>query len=198
MHEVIGSIPTVPTKEQFRVFADRRLVADDVKAPSAGLLPLTLQAVENSYSKGLQAISVTGTRTQVSLLYEERDQLHHVIAGTKEQVYQVLSFHGNEFRVAAQARFTHDEEEHPVLRVQIDFLETPCSRILKLYRTPVGWKLKQEESPNVDYLLDAVVLAAPSAARAWLTTLLGSSDADYLHWKMAQIFGPILKMKEEP
>lgn len=188
----------VPTKEQFLAFAGKRFVTEDPRAASTGLLPLTLQAVENCYSKGLQAVTVSGTRTQISVLYEERDQLYHVIAGTKEPVYQILNFRGNEFRVAAQARFTHNEEENPVLRVQIDFLETPCSRILKLYLTPKGPLLRQEETPNVDYLLDTVILSAPTAgAKALLTSLLGSSDADYIHWKMDQVFGPMLKMKED-
>ena len=188
---------TVPTKEQFAVFTDKRLTTEDAKAPSAGLLPLTLQAVENSYSKGLQAVTVSGTRTQLTLLYEERDQLHYVFAGTKEPCYQILSFHGNEFRVAARARFTHDEEENPVLRIQLDFLETPCSRILKLVRTPKGWLLRQEETPNVDYLLDTMTLFANPTAKALLNGLMGSSDAEFLRWKMGQVFAPTLTMLED-
>ena len=188
----------IPAKEQLTVFSGKRFVADDPRAASAGLLPLTLQAVENCYSKGMEAVTVSASKAMVSVLYEERDQLYQVLAGTKEPLYQVLNFRGNEFRVAAQARFTHDEEEDPVLRVQLDFLETPCSRILKLIRTPKGWLLRQEETPNVDYILETVVLAAPNAAsKALLATLLGSSDADFLHWKMDQVFGPTLKMKEE-
>lgn len=187
----------IPTREQFLTFAGRRLAADDSRAASAGLLPLALQAVENCYSKGMEAITVSGTRTQVSVFYEERDQFYHILAGVKEPVYQVLSFRGNEFRVAAQARFTHDEDENPVLRVQIDFLETPCSRILKLILRPTGPILRQQETPNVDYLLDTMVLSAPTpASKALLSSLLGSSDADFIHWKMEQVFGPGLKMKE--
>ena len=188
----------VPTKEQLLAFAGKRFVADDPREASAGLLPLTLQAVENCYSKGMEAVAVSGTRTQVSLFYEERDQFYHVIAGIKEPVYQILNFGGNEFRVAAQARFTHDEDDHPVLRIRLDFLETPCSRILKLYLLPKGPVLRQQETPSVEYLLDTMVLSAPTASsKALLSSLLGSSDADYLHWKMEQVFGPALKLKED-
>lgn len=188
----------VPTREQFAVFADRRFVTEDPKAAASGLLPLTLQAVENVYTKGLQAVSVTGTRTQVTLLYEERDQLHVLFAGTKQPCYQVLNFRGNEFRVAAQARFTHNEEEEPVLRIQIDFLETPVSRILKLTKSRHGWKLKQEETPDVEYLMDTMVLKANSpASKALLSSLLGSADAEFLHWKLDQVFAPAMELQEE-
>jgi len=190
---------SVPVREQLAVFSGKRFVADDPRSVSSGLLPLTLQAVENSYSKGLEAITISGSRTQISVLYEEHDQLHHIIAGTKEPVYQVLRFHGNEFRVAAQARFTHDEDENPVLRVQLDFLETPCSRILKLFCTPDGWLVKQEETPSVEYILETMTLKAPTPAiKAWLNSLLGSSDADFLRWKIDQVFAPTLQFQEAP
>jgi len=198
LQELCSCTGPVPIKEQLSIFDNKRLTANDEKAASAGLLPLTLQAVENCYSKGLEAISVSASKNQVSILYEERDQLHHIIAGTKEPVYQVLQFQGNEFRAAAQARFTHDADENPVLRVQIDFLETPCSRILKLSRMPLGWKLQQEETPTVDYLLNTMALKAPTPTmKAWLNTLLGSSDAEFLHWKLGQVFAPTLTMKED-
>lgn len=189
---------TVPTKAQFSVFADKRLVADDPKAPAAGLLPLVLQATENCYSKGLQAITIAGTRTQPELFYEERDQLLHLYLGTKEPHYQDLIYHGNVFRVAAQARFTHDEDDNPVLCIRIDCLETPCTRSLKLIRLPGGWKLRQDENPHIAYLLDGAADAAPNAAsRAIVSTILGSSESDYLYWKLDQIFSPTLKFREE-
>lgn len=188
----------VPTKEQLAIFSGRRFVADDPHAPSVGLLPLALQATENCYSKGMEAIAISASKNQISLLYEERDGLHHIIAGTKEPIYQVLNFRGNEFRVAAQACFTYDEDDHPVLRVQLDFLETPCSRILKLVLLPKGPVLRQAETPSMDYLMDAVVLSAPgSASKALLNSLLGSSDAEFIHWKMEQVFNPSLKLKED-
>ena len=186
-----------PTKDQFSVFANRRFLTEDPKAPSTGLLPLTLQTVENSYSRGLQSIAVTGTRTQVTVLYEERDQMHCIFAGTKEPCFQILNFHGNEFRVAARARFTHDEEENPVLRIQLDFLETPCSRILKLIHTPRGWQLRQEETPNVDYLLETMTMFVHPTGKALLNNLMGSADAEFIHWKINQLFSPTLALQEE-
>lgn len=185
----------LPKKAQFAIFDQRRFLVPDAKAPSCGLLPLTLQAVENSYSHGLEAISICADQNQVTVLYEERDQLHQILAGTAEPIYQSLRFHGNEFRVAAQARFTHDEDEHPVLRIQLDFLETPCTRILKLKHLPHGWLLTQEELPVMDYLLDTMSLSG-SAAKTLVHTLLGSSDDDFLHWKLSRLFCPTLHLEE--
>ena len=198
LRELADCTGRLPEKGSLEAFRNCRFRTRDPRACSAGLLPLTLQAVENSYSRGLQAISVGGDRDVITVLYEERDQLHEILAGTKEPLCQNLTFHGNSFRVAAQARVTHDEDDNPVLRLQLDFLETPCSRILKLIRRRDGVVLKQEETPNVDYLFDTMLLAAPNAAtRAILNSILGSSDTEFLQWKLAQVFAPVLEMEEE-
>ena len=195
---LVAQPEAVPTKEQFLDFAGKRFLADDPRAASSGLLPLTLQAVENCYSKGMEAIAIGGTRTQVSLFYEERNCFYHIIAGIREPVYQILNFSGNEFRAAAQARFTRDEDGNPILRVRLDFLETPCSRILKLVLLPTGPVLRQQETPNMDYIMDTIVLSAPTpGTKTLLYSLLGSSDSDLIRWKMEQVFGPSLKMKED-
>ena len=188
----------LPSREAFARFAGKRFVTRDPKAAASGLLPLTLQAVENSYSKGLQAITVGGTRAMPEIFYEERDQLHHLKTGTKTPCYQSLNFHGNVFQVAAQARFTHNEEEQPVLRIQVDFLETPCTRIIKLIWTPQGLLVRQEETPNMDYLVETNLLAVSNpASKALLATLLGSADPDFLSWKMGQVFSPTMEFQEE-
>lgn len=189
----------VPDREEFEAFNGKRFAAEDPCAASAGLLPLLLQAVENSYSHGLQAIAVGGTREKPELFYEERDQLHHITSGTREPLIQTLTFHGNLYLVATQARFTHDDEENPVLRVRLDFLETPCTRVLKLVLTPHGPVVRQQEFPGADYvrnLADQATTSAP-AMRPILSALLGSSDPDFLGWKLDRIFAPSLKFRED-
>lgn len=196
LHSIGPHPSSTPTRQQLSVFHQLQLATDDEHAVSCGLLPLTLQAVENSYSRGFQGITVISESAMVTILYEERDQLHQVLAGIREPIYQVLHFHGNEFRVAAQARFTHDDEENPVLRIQLDFLETPCTRILKLKKLPHGWTLQQSELPAMDYLLDTASLSAASTFKVLIGSLLGGSDTDFLHWKLAQLFSPTLHLKE--
>lgn len=96
--------------------------------------------------------------------------------------------------MAAQARFTHDDEENPVLRIQLDFLETPCTRILKIKCLPQGWVLQQSEFPSMDYLLDTMALSASAATKTLMNTLLGSSDDAFLHWKLHQLFDTTLQL----
>ncbi len=188
----------VPSKEEFSIFAGKRFVTNDPLAAPVGLLPLLLQAFENSYSHGLQAITVGGTRAMPEIFYEERDQLYRVLAGTKEPYFQELSFHGNVYRVAAQARFTHDDEENPVLRIQLDFLETPSTRVLKLIWTPYGLILRQTEWPGAGYVFDMIgQLSQTPVLRPVLSALLGSSELDYFSWRLQRVFDAELRFREE-
>lgn len=187
----------LPTQERFDRFFGRRFVTDAPKAPSTGLLPLTLQVVQNCYTKGVQAIAIGGNRETVELFYEERDALHHILAGTKAPHIQTMQFDGNVFRVAAHARFTHDEDETPVLRVQLDFLETPFSRVLKLYLTPSGMKLRQEETPCMDKILEMVLSGSYPAIKTIIGTVFGTGDLDFLRWRMSVVFTPELNFTEE-
>lgn len=189
---------SIPTRAAFSHFAGFRYVTHDPLAASAGLLPVALQAVENSYSAGLQAISIGGTRTQPELLYEERNQLHHLVCGTKSPVRQDIHWNGNVFHTAVLARFTHDEDENPILRVQIDFLETPFTRVLKLISTPRGLLVRQEEYPGVDFLTGTIALMQKNpGSRSLMAAVVGSAEQGFLRWKLEQVFRPTLKFSKE-
>lgn len=188
----------IPSREAFARFSGQRFITSEAHAASTGLLPVILQAVENSYSAGLQAITVCGIRTAPELLYEERNQLHHIVCGTKRPVRQNLLWHGNVFRIAAQVKFTRDEDDNPVMRVRIDFLETPCTRILKLIQTKKGLIVKQEEYPGTEFLSNtiATLMKTPSS-KTLMSALIGSAEQGYLRWKLQRVFQPVLRFDPE-
>lgn len=188
----------LPSRAQFLAFSGKRFVTDEPQAASMGLFPLVLQAAENCYSKGFCALSLGGSRTAPELFYEERGQLHHLVIGMKAPCKQTLSLGGNTFLAAVQGRFTRDEEENPVLRIRIDFTETPCTKILKLVLTRQGALLRQEELPGADFVSEALSTQLQSAAaRALLTALLGSGDPDFIRWRIRQLLAPTIPLAPE-
>ena len=153
--------------------------------------------MENCYTKGLRALCLSGTRTCPELTYEEHDEIHHLRCGIKKPIRQTLHFHGNSFETAAQARFTHDEDGRPLLRIQIDFLETPCTRILKLTPVGNGLILRQEETPGAGFVSGILPTAASSAAKVLLSSVLGSAEQGYLRWRVERMFTQTLKMEKD-
>lgn len=187
----------IPTVKEWQKFSNIRFAITDSQAASAGLLPLILQTVEGCFSKGLQAISLGGTRTAPELFYEEQDQLHHLICGVRKPVRQTVHYQGNAFEAAILAHFTYDEDQNPVLRIQIDFLETPCTRILKIIHTGQGVFLRQEETPGADFLIGTMDTAMTPRIKTVLSTVLGSSEQGFLRWKIDRMFTQTMKLTQE-
>lgn len=189
----------LPRRGEAEGFLGRRFVADDPNAASTGLVPLLIQAFENTYTRGLEALSLGGTPQEPELFYEEHDAVHHLRVGLEAPIRQDLTFHGNRFLVAVQGRFTHDEEEQPVFRVQIDFLETPSTQVLKLILTPAGPVLRQAETPGAGYVCGMLEQLGDSAGlKALAAALVGTPELDYLDYRIQRIFCPNLRLREVP
>lgn len=179
----------IPGQKEFARFSGRQLTVSAPHALSAGLLPSMLQTVEGCFSKGLKAVSLRGTRTAPELIYEETDQTFHLTCGLKKPLRQRISYHGNIFEVAVQARFTKNEDLVPILRIQIDFLETPCTRILKLIPQGDHLILRQEETPGEAFLTNLLFSGSQNtAAKALLSSLFGNSDPEWIRWRIGRLF----------
>ena len=191
------SLPSLRVKKRiFQAFAEKELICTSENGASAGLLPLSLQVVHNCYTQGLHSVSIGGSKKHPVLIYREKGCTYEILLGTSRPCVQDVDFCGNVFRIAASAGFTNNEDGFPVARITLDFLETPFSRILKLFKTPTGFILQQSETPHMDQIINTALSTASAALRTLLSTMLGSGSEDYLQWKFAQVFSPTLTLSE--
>ena len=164
-------------------------------AASTGLLPMTLQALHNTYAAGLVSVAVSVKGGAPELIYRERDALHRLPVGLGRPLVSQLDFQGDVYQVAALGRFTHDEEERPVFYIRLEFLETPCVRILKLVLDGDGLLLRQSETPGIPYVYGKLRAAAQSALyKPLLLLAAGGTEEDYLRFKTLQILSPEIRL----
>lgn len=174
-------------------FLNRSFSVQDVRAASAGLLPLALQALYNSYTSGVTGVAVSVKGGLPELIYREKNALYRLPVGLGRPVVTQLDFRGNVFQVAALGRFTHDEEERPVFYIRLDFIETPCIRILKLVLDGDRLLLRQTETPGIPYVSGKLLQAAQSPLyRPLLMVAAGGTEEDYLLFKTRQVLSPEL------
>lgn len=193
------SRPQEAPDQRSEPFLHRDFIVDDPKAASVGLLPLALQALHNNYTTGVQEISVSLRGKTPELIYREADAAYRVPIGLGCPVVTELNFNGDHYHVAASGRFTHDEEERPVFYLRLEFMETPCVRILKLVRTGAGILLKQEETPGLPYVMKKLSAAAElGLSKPLLLVAMGGAEEDYWEYKVRQIVCPQVRMKEAP
>ena len=178
-------------------FLNRSFSAQDDQAASTGLLPLSLQALYNNYTAGVTSVAVSVKGELPELIYREADALYRLPIGLGKPAISQLDFRGNVFQVAALGRFTHDEEERPVFYIRLDFIETPCVRIIKLVLDGDRMLLRQTETPGVPYVSGKLCQAAQSTLyRPLLLVAAGGTEEDYLLFKTLQVLSPEIVCKE--
>lgn len=175
------------------------LTPDDTRAASIGLMPLTMQVIGNNYSAGFAGIRFFVKDHTLHVAYHEADQIHTFPVGFGQAAVSYVKFHGESQRIAVTGSFTHDEEDHRVFRLRIDFLELPSTRFLRLYFLPDGYRLLHFESPDEQMItkntylltdeLDDKPLIGPALSKL-------TSDVDYLDYAIENLFRPRIAMKK--
>ena len=149
--------------EKAKLFLNRSFATEDPRAASVGLLPMVLQALHNDYTQGVESVAVSVRDGLPELIYREKGAVYRLPVGLGVPRISALDFQGDAYQVAALGRFTHDEEDCPVFYIRLDFVETPCVRILKLVLENGRMTLKQTETPGVPYVYRKLSQAAQSA-----------------------------------
>ena len=180
-----------PIGEAAAPFLNRCYTVRDDRAASVGLLPLALQALYNNYAAGVVSVAVSEKGGAPELIYREADALYRLPVGLGRPIVTQLDFRGNVFHVAALGRFTHDEEERPVFCIRLDFIETPCVRIIKLVSDGNRLLLRQTETPGVPYVSGKLCQAAQSPLyKPLLMMAAGGTEEDFLRYKTLQVLSP--------
>ncbi len=167
--------------------------ADDADAASFGLMPAILQVSQSNYTKGTSSISFSLDKEAcaVNIAFVEKDETHSFRAGLICGEKTELSFHGEKFTVCAFARYAHDEDMRPVLVVRIDFIETPCSRIIKFFFEDNEMICVAMEDPGAEFVAKSANDILDEVLDNKFVSLLASKlDRDYFIYKFEKIMAP--------
>ncbi|MBE6768581.1 MAG: serine hydrolase [Ruminococcaceae bacterium] len=172
------------------------VMTDD--AASVGLLPVFLQAVTNRYTAGVRGIRIAVEEECAVVYYREGEREYRLPFGLYAPARTVLDFGGDEYLVSLKGRIANDEEDRPVWTLTLCFLETPCTRRIKLTFAEDTVILEQSETPGEDFVKSLTDTAKAELAKQ---PLVGGAvqklDFDYVHYKIERLFSPRLKLKKE-
>lgn len=140
--------PAAPTEAETaaRLLAGRSFTARDNRA---GLLPLIVQCMQGNHTPGLQAVSFVMEADTLTMRWQENNQVYALPLCFDHPCPCVLEIGGEEWRAAAVCRMTHDEDDHPVLKLLVCLPEHSSTRILKFFLLPEGVQLQFDESPSM-------------------------------------------------
>ena len=172
-------------------FDRKNFCVSDGDNKSIGILPLVIQSVENCYSRGFEGISFVYSRDNKPLMiYRETDAEFVFPLGFDEPEIFNLEYRNDNFLVASSAKFATNEDGDEVFVIRLDFLETPSTRIIKIYKEDDEHiRMVQSESPGEDFMFRlSEMFMSEIAEKPIIGAMLDKFGKDYLEYRIDKIF----------
>lgn len=179
------------------VLSGKKYFTREKHSVSVSLYPTFLQVVQNNYSAGTKSISFDTQNGSFFMSYEENDETYCFEIGFKKPVMTIISIHGEKCAVNVLGRFAFDEDERRVFIIKIDFVETPCSRIIKAFYDDGNVTFEFSETPGEELLRNGSDLLGKNFKDNFISAVaLAKLDMDFVYYKMQRLFAPVLKGEE--
>ncbi len=137
--------------------SDKTYVSNDKRMPTVGLLPLVWQVVENNYISGFKAIKFKIIDGKYYVIYSAQNEEYCFQIGFGRPEYTSLYICNTPFYIGVIGEFTFNEDNEKVFKIRIDFLETPCSIILKFVYHRDYFEVFQKEIPGKNFVYNRVM-----------------------------------------
>ncbi|WP_343210114.1 serine hydrolase [Anaerolentibacter hominis] len=172
--------------EQLRWLDGKRYQMEDTRA---SFLPLMMQVVHNNYSEGIHTLSFERKGKCLLCTIAEENADYPVLLGIGRAEYQEIRIKKDVYRIAARGDFARDEEGRIVLKIKIDFLEAPNTRLIRIHFEAGRILTKWDEIPGTPLIVKALpALGGPGQKKQQLQKLLIERlGSDYLLYRTRQI-----------
>ncbi len=155
----------------------------------AGLLALMVQCMQSNHTGGLSEVRFSAQGDRLILYWQERNEQFEIPLEGSAPAETILSIGGEQWKVAAIAKATTNEDDVPVLKIQLCFLEHSAVRRIKFFFYPTETVLRMEETPSVGGSLNQM-RGTPQAD----LILDLFKDASYAKYRFDRFSSPELKL----
>ena len=176
----------------------KTLVCEDKRAATVGLLPLVWQVVENNYSQGFAGIEFSVKDGKFFIDYKQTDESYRFEVGFGEPKYTNIYIHNTPFYIGATGCFARDEDGMLVFKIRVDFLETPCTMILKLVYHNGYYEVQQKEMPGKPFVAEKILAFKRAVAEApVIGSMTNLAPDDVLEYQVERMFEFKYKLLEK-
>ena len=165
-----------------------------------GIIPLVIQSVENCYTKGLVGVSFAKNSDGApELIYKEDDGDVHIRLGFDKPEIFNIKYRNENFIISSKAKFTQNEDGEAVLVIRLDFIETPSSRIIKIYFQDDGTLVfEQTEAPGADFMIGLTDMVLTQLIdRPIVGAVFEKFGAGFIEYKIQKVFNAKLTLKQK-
>lgn len=193
----ISAIVDLPSDHHsfMRAVSDRTYVMEQ---QNIGIAPLFVQVFHNNMTDGISEISFTYDAGNFYVSFTEGEVIHKLPVGFGRAADGCVDLHGEHYLVATLGEFARDENDIPVLKLEITFIEECVKRKVHIFfHEDNGIEIRWNETPGKKMILAGLSSITEELSGNFLyNSLLGDHNittTELLHRLMEQTIEPAVR-----
>ena len=162
-----------------------------------GIAPLFVQVFHNNMTDGISEISFTYDAGNFCVSFTEGEVIHKLPVGFGKAADGCVDLHGEHYLVATLGEFARDENDIPVLKLEITFIEECVKRKVHIFfHEDNGIEIRWNETPGKKMILAVLSSITEELSGNFLyNSLLGDHNitTELLHRLMEQTIEPAVR-----
>ena len=162
-----------------------------------GIAPLFVQVFHNNMTDGISEISFTYDAGNFYVSFTEGEVIHKLPVGFGRAADGCVDLHGEHYLVATLGEFARDENDIPVLKLEVTFIEECVKRKAHIFfHEDNGIEIRWNETPGKKMILSGLSSITEELSGNFLyNSLLGDHNitTELLHRLMEQTIEPVIR-----
>ena len=162
-----------------------------------GIAPLFVQVFHNNMTDGISEISFTYDAGNFCVSFTEGEVIHKLPVGFGKAADGCVDLHGEHYLVATLGEFARDENDIPVLKLEVTFIEECVKRKAHIFfHEDNGIEIRWNETPGKKMILAGLSSITEELSGNFLyNSLLGDHNitTELLHRFMEQTIEPAVR-----
>ena len=162
-----------------------------------GIAPLFVQVFHNNMTDGISEISFTYDAGNFCVSFTEGEVIHKLPVGFGKAEDGCVDLHGEHYLVATLGEFARDENDIPVLKLEVTFIEECVKRKAHIFfHEDNGIEIRWNETPGKKMILAGLSSITEELSGNFLyNSLLGDHNitTELLHRLMKQTIEPVVR-----
>ena len=162
-----------------------------------GIAPLFVQVFHNNMTDGISEISFTYDAGNFCVSFTEGEVIHKLPVGFGKAADGCADLHGEHYLVATLGEFARDENDIPVLKLEVTFIEECVKRKAHIFfHEDNGIEIRWNETPGKKMILAGLSSITEELSGNFLyNSLLGDHNitTELLHRLMEQTIEPAVR-----
>ena len=168
-----------------------------MKQQNIGIAPLFVQVFHNNMTDGISEISFTYDAENFYVSFTEGEVIHKLPVGFGRAADGCVDLHGEHYLVATLGEFARDENDIPVLKLEVTFIEECVKRKAHIFfHEDNGIEIRWNETPGKKMILAGLSSITEELSGNFLyNSLLGDHNitTELLHRLMEQTIEPAVR-----